>query len=264
MTASETSMLELNERQREIIELVRQRGFVAIEALSQHFNVTTQTIRRDINALCRQQLLRRYHGGAGLPSSVENVAYQARQIMCLEEKRRIAAAVAAQIPDKASLFITLGTTTEEIAKALRNHRGLRVITNNLHVATMMCDYPDCEVTVAGGVVRARDHGITGEGTVAFFQQFRADFALIGISGIDFDGTLLEFDQREVHVLQAVIANARKVWLAADHTKFGRNALARVAHLAEIDALFTDREPPPQLLAALTEAGTELHVAPPLR
>jgi DeoR family glycerol-3-phosphate regulon repressor len=255
-------MQELNERQKEILDLVRSQGFVAIDALSQHFNVTTQTVRRDINELCRQRLLRRYHGGAGLPSSVENVAYTARQVMCLEEKRRIAQLVAAQIPDQASLFITLGTTAEEIAKALRDHKGLRVITNNLHVATLMSGYAGCDVILAGGVVRGRDHGITGESTVAFINQFRADFALIGISGIDDDGTLLDFDYHEVHVLQAVIANARNVWLAADHTKFGRNALVRLGPVSLIDALFTDRQPTARLAAALAEAGAQLHVAPP--
>lgn len=254
-------MQELNERQKEILELVRKQGFVAIEALSQHFNVTTQTVRRDINALCRQRLLRRYHGGAGLPSSVENVAYTARQVLCLEEKRRIARLVASQIPDQASLFITLGTTAEEIAKALHQHKELRVITNNLHVATLMSNYAGCEVILAGGTVRPRDHGITGESTVAFFRQFRVDFAVIGISGIDDDGTLLDFDYHEVHVLQAAIANARQTWLAADHSKFGRDALVRLGPLSLIDALFTDRAPPARLAAALAEAGAQLHIAP---
>src|SRR5690606_18356992 len=225
------AMQELNDRQKEILDLVRKQGFVAIEALSQHFGVTTQTIRRDINALCKQRLLRRYHGGAGLPSSVENVAYTARKVMYLEEKRRIAQLVAAQLPDQASLFITLGTTAEEIARALHKHEGLRVITNNLHVATLMSGYPGCEVILAGG------------GTAAFVRQFRVDYALIGISGIDDDGTLLDFDYHEVHVLQAAIANARQVWLAADHSKFGRQALVRLGPLSMVDALFTDREPP---------------------
>lgn len=254
------SMQELNERQKEILELVRKQGFVAIEALSQRFEVTTQTIRRDINALCKQRLLRRYHGGAGLPSSVENVAYTARKVMHLEEKRRIARLVASQIPDQASLFITLGTTTEEIARALHEHRGLRVITNNLHVATLMSGYQDCEVILAGGTVRGRDHGITGESTVAFFKQFRVDLALIGISGIDADGTLLDFDFHEVHVLQAAIANARQTWLAADHSKFGRDALVRLGPISLIDALFTDAMPPPRLAAALAEAGAQLQLA----
>ncbi len=257
------AMQELNDRQKEILDLVRKQGFVAIEALSQHFGVTTQTIRRDINALCKQRLLRRYHGGAGLPSSVENVAYTARKVMYLEEKRRIAQLVAAQLPDQASLFITLGTTAEEIARALHKHEGLRVITNNLHVATLMSGYPGCEVILAGGVVRGRDHGITGESTAAFFRQFRVDYALIGISGIDDDGTLLDFDYHEVHVLQAAIANARQVWLAADHSKFGRQALVRLGPLSMVDALFTDREPPPRLAAAIAEAGAQLHIAEPV-
>lgn len=254
-------MQELNERQKEILDLVRKQGFVSIETLSQHFSVTTQTVRRDINALCRQRLLRRYHGGAGLPSSVENVAYTARQVMYLEEKRRIAQLVAEQIPDQASLFITIGTTAEEIAKALCDHKGLRVITNNLHVATLMSSYPGCEVILAGGVVRGRDQAITGESTVAFISQFRVDFALFGISGIDDDGTLLDFDYHEVHVLQAVINNARNVWLAADHSKFGRHALVRLGPISMIDALFTDEPPPPRLAAALAEAGAQLHIAP---
>src|SRR5690606_20948111 len=253
-------MQELNARQKEVLELVRKQGFVSIEALAQRFDVTTQTIRRDINALCKQRLLRRYHGGAGLPSSVENLAYTARKVLNLEEKRRIARLLAAQVPDQASLFITLGTTTEEIARALHGHRGLRVITNNMHVAMLMSGYQDCEVILAGGVVRSRDHGITGESTVDFFRQFRVDLALIGISGIDSDGTLLDFDFHEINVLQAAIANARQTWLAADHSKFGRHALVRLGPVSMVDALFTDVEPPPRLAAALAEAGVQLHIA----
>ena len=115
-----------NDRQRQILELVRQRGFVSIDELAGHFSVTPQTVRRDINDLCAKDLLRRYHGGAGLPSSVENLAYQTRQVLQLAEKRRIAELVARHIPDEASLFINIGTTTEEVARALLRHRRLKV------------------------------------------------------------------------------------------------------------------------------------------
>ena len=84
----------LNERQESILGFVRQQGFVSVDALAEHFGVTTQTIRRDVNALCRQGRLRRFHGGAGLPSTVENEAYTQRQVQCFAEKQRIAAAVA--------------------------------------------------------------------------------------------------------------------------------------------------------------------------
>ncbi|GAB4363148.1 MAG: DeoR family transcriptional regulator [Kiloniellaceae bacterium] len=252
---------ELNQRQEQIIALVRERGFVAIEALAEHFDVTPQTIRRDINQLCELGLLRRYHGGAGLPSSVENLAYQTRQVLHQEEKARIARVLAAEIPDNASLFINIGTTTEEVAKALVDHKGLRVITNNLNVANILAGKPDFEVIVTGGVVRSRDRGIVGEASIDIIQQFKVDFGIIGISGIDEDGTLLDFDYREVRAAQAIIKNSRRVFLATDHTKFGRNAMVRLGHVDEIDAIFTDRVPPKAMMDILAACEVELHVAP---
>ncbi len=247
-------------RQRNILQRVREQGFVAIEALAKAFDVTPQTIRRDINALCDQGVLRRYHGGAGLPSTVENVAYSRRRVLNFDGKRRIAELVASHVPDQASLFVTLGTTTEEAARALRERQGLRVITNNLQVATMLSGNASFEVMVAGGVVRARDAGITGEAAIEFFQNFKVDIALVGISGVEMDGTLCDFDFREVRVLRTVMANARKVWLLADYSKYGRNALVRVCSIGEVDALYTDREPPEALMRILNESSTTVHVA----
>jgi DeoR family glycerol-3-phosphate regulon repressor len=248
------------ERQARILHLTRHHGFVAIEDLAQRFSVTTQTIRRDINQLCEQALLRRYHGGAGLPSSVENLAYSARQVLCLEEKRRIAALVARHVPDRASLFINIGTTNEEVARALMVHKGLHVITNNLNVAGTLSGNPDFEVIVAGGVVRTRDRGIVGEAALDLIGQFKVDIGVIGISGIDADGSLLDFDYREVRVAQRIMANSARVFLAADHTKFGRNAMCRSAHVERIDALFTDQNPSQAYRAVLEAAGVTLHVA----
>jgi DeoR family glycerol-3-phosphate regulon repressor len=252
------------QRRERIVELVRRQGFVSTEALAQLFAVTPQTVRRDINALCEGAVLQRHHGGAALASSVENIAYPDRQVLRVEEKRRIARLVAGRIPDHASLFINIGTTTEEIAKALLRHQGLRVITNNLNVAALLCGKPDFQVIVAGGVVRARDRGIIGEAAVDLIRQFRVDYGVIGISGIDLDGTLLDFDYQEVRVAQAIIANSRQVYLAADHTKFGRNALVRLGALEDVDALFTDIAPPPPLQQRVEAAEVALHVAEPLQ
>jgi DeoR family transcriptional regulator, glycerol-3-phosphate regulon repressor len=257
----EAGRLAGNEQRRaQIVDLVRRQGFVSIESLAQRFAVTPQTVRRDINALCDQAVLQRHHGGAALASSVENIAYPDRQAMCIEEKRRIARLVASHIPDHASLFINIGTTTEEIAKNLLRHVGLRVITNNLNVAALLCGKADFQVTVAGGVVRARDRGIVGEATIDLIRQFRVDFGVIGISGIDLDGTLLDFDYQEVRVAQAIIANSRQVFLAADHSKFGRNALVRLGGLEDVDALFTNAAPPPALQQRIDETEVALFVA----
>ncbi|MCG8359862.1 MAG: DeoR/GlpR family transcriptional regulator [Kiloniellales bacterium] len=248
------------QRRQRILELVRRQGFASIEALAQELDVTPQTIRRDINALCDSDQLRRYHGGAGLPSSVENLAYTTRQVLYLEEKQHIAQELACHIPNRASLFINIGTTTEEVAKALLDHDGLRIITNNLNVASILSGNPAFEVIVAGGVVRSRDQGIVGEATIDLIRQFKVDIGIIGISGIDADGSLLDFDYREVRVAQTIITNSRQVFLAADHSKFGRNAMVRLGQMSQIDALFTDRPLSPQMRRMLEEAEVAIHVA----
>ena len=251
---------QLSERQQAIMKLVEQEGFQAIEALAQTFRMTPQTIRRDINELCVHGLLRRYHGGAGLASSVENAAYSARQVLCLEEKRRIATLAARHVPDHASVFINIGTTTEEVARALADRSGMRIITNNLNVAWMLRGRDNVEVIIAGGVVRQRDGGITSEATIDFIRQFKVDFGIIGISGIDADGSLLDFDYHEIRVSQAIVENSRNVFLVADHTKFGRNALVRMGSISLIDDAFTDTAPPREYARMMREQGVRLHVA----
>ncbi|RML62763.1 Glycerol-3-phosphate regulon repressor, partial [Pseudomonas syringae pv. pisi] len=181
--------MNLPPRQQQILELVRDRGYVSIEEMATLFVVTPQTIRRDINQLAEMNLLRRYHGGAAYDSSIENTAYAMRADQMRDEKQRIAEAIAAQIPDNASLFINIGTTTESIARALLNHNNLKIITNNLHVASILSTKDDFEVLIAGGNVR-RDGGVVGQGSIDFITQFKVDFALVGISGIDEDGSLL--------------------------------------------------------------------------
>lgn len=250
-------------RHERILERVNQQGFVTIEELVQAFGVTPQTVRRDLNILHEQNLVRRHHGGAGaLASSTTNTAYLQRQVLQAGEKQRIAAAVAASIPDQASLFINIGTTNEAIARALLARRGLKVITNNLHVANTLAPREDFEVIIAGGQVRPSDGGIIGEATLDLVNQFKVDFALIGISGIDEDGTLLDFDYHEVRVSQAMCANARRVCLAADHSKFGRKAMIRLGNLADIHALYTDREPPRPLVELLARERRQLVIAHP--
>ena len=249
------SALTPNPRQAGVLDTVRELGSVTIEALADRFGVTLQTVRRDVKLLADAGLLARFHGGVRLPSSTtENIAYRQRQALNDDAKRRIARAVARAVPDGCSLILNIGTTVEAVARELLTHRGLRVITNNLNVAALLSDNPDCEVIVAGGLVRSRDRGIIGETTVEFIGQFRVDIGLIGISGIEADGSLRDFDLREVKVAQAIIRASRQVWLAADHSKFNRPAMVEVGRLDQIDTLFTDSAPPAPFPALLAEAG----------
>lgn len=250
-----------NPRQVQLLDEVRARGSVTVEALADQFGVTLQTVRRDVTRLAEAGLLARFHGGVRAPTSTtENIAYRRRQALYGAAKRQIARAVAGAIPDGCSLIINIGTTTEAIARELLRRKGLRVITNNLNVAAILSDNPDCEVIVAGGSVRQRDRGIVGEATVEFIGQFRVDIGLIGISGIESDGTLRDYDLREVKVAQAIIRQSRQVWLAADHSKFNRPAMVEVARVGQLDRLFTDAPPPAVFDALLAEAGVQCVVA----
>ncbi len=252
-----------NPRQIKLLDVVRAHGSASVEQLADKLDVTLQTVRRDVQRLSEAGLLTRFHGGVRVPTStIENIAHRQRESLNAEGKARIAAAVARRIPNDCSLILNIGTTTEAVAKALLNHKRLRVITNNLNVAAILCGNTDCEVIVAGGVVRARDRGIVGEAAVDFMRQFRVDIAVIGISGIEPDGSLRDFDYREVKVAQTIIEHAREVWLAADSSKFNRPAMVELARLSQIDRLFTDMPPPEPFPALLEEADVSCEVALP--
>ena len=238
-------------------------GSVTVEELADKLGVTLQTVRRDIQRLAENGLLARFHGGVRVPgSTIENIAHRQRESLHAEGKSRIARAVAAAVPNDCSLMLNIGTTTEAIARALLQHSGLRVITNNLNVASILSTNVRSEVIVVGGVVRGRDHGIVGEAAVDFIRQFKVDIALIGISGIEADGSLRDYDYREVKVSQTIIAHAREVWLAADASKFNRPAMVEVGRLSQIDRLFTDAAPPEPFPALLVEAQVHYEVAAP--
>src|SRR6185503_2255445 len=189
-------------RHARIEKLIRERGFVTIGALSEQLGVTGQTIPRDLGELSDAGRITRFHGGAGLPSSIQNIEYSDRKILNIKEKQKIAQLVAQHIPANSSLFINIGTTTEAVARALLRHEGLRFITNNLNVASLLQSSTDFRVILTGGTVRNRDGGIVGQAACDMIAQFRVDFGVIGISGIDADGTLLDYDHDEVRAAQA--------------------------------------------------------------
>src|SRR6478609_4941906 len=215
-----------------------------VEDLARRFEVSAQTIRKDLNDLCDQRSLTRIHGGAIIASGVENLAYEARRFVAAEEKRAIGIAAASRIPNGCSLFINIGTTTEEVASALTSHEDLLVITNNLNVAMLLYRHPRIEVIVAGGTVR------------------RGDGAVIGASAIDEEGALLDFDYREVQAAQAIIANARSVMLVADSTKLRRSAPVRIAHISQIQTFVTDAALPAGLANICHTRGIEVIEAMP--
>src|SRR6202042_3004471 len=242
----------LTHRQSEILNIARAFGRVMVEDLARRFEVSAQTIRKDLNDLCDHRSLTRIHGGAIIASGVENLAYEARRF----------AAAAALIPNGCSLFINIGTTTEEVASALTSHEDLLVITNNLNVAMLLYRHPRIELIVAGGALRRADGAVIGSTAISLIGQFKVDYAIIGASAIDEEGALLDFDYREVQAAQAIIANARSVMLVADSTKLRRSAPVRIAHISQIQTFGPDAALPSALANICHSRGIEVIEAMP--
>ena len=247
-------------RQPEILDIARREGKVTVDGLAAHFNVTLQTIRRDLSELAEAGKLERVHGGAIQPSGTSNIEYEERRTLNEVAKASIARACVEHIPDGSSLFLNIGTSTEAVARQLLNHAGLLVVTNNMNVANILIANPDCEIILTGGALRRADGGLVGTVTIESIRQFKFDIAVIGCSAMDEDGDLLDFDIQEVNVSQTILEKSRKSFLVADHSKFMRNAPGRIASLSEIDAMFTDLPLPADLLQRCKDWGTEVHIA----
>ena len=251
--------MNTTDRNSNILAAARRNGKVNATVLADTFGVTVQTIRRDLTNLCGDGLLERVHGGAILPSGVRNIGYDDRRALGRDAKLRIGARTAALIPDNASIFLNIGTTTEAVAHALSAHRDLMVVTNNLNVANILAHNPTCEVVVAGGTLRRTDGGLVGDLAALAIAHFKVDIAVIGASAIDPSGDLLDFDPQEVHVSRQILDAARASILVADKSKFTRKAPVRIGSVAEVGNFVTDGVPSERFLNACADWQTRLHL-----
>jgi len=229
-----------NKRQAAILKMLSEDGFVATDDMVSKFDVTPQTIRRDLNELNKFGLITRFHGGAGQAKNMGNRPYKDRLHTRVEAKQTIAQLVSGLIPDGASLFLSSGTTIEAIARELSSHKSLKVVTNNVNIARIMSQNESFEVMIAGGQVRNVDGGIIGLSSLEFLEQFHMDFGIVGTNSVDEAGALWDFDQLEVRISRATIKNSHKVILVADSEKFGRRAMNRMGHISECNFLVTDK------------------------
>ncbi len=251
---------ELNLRQKELWKIAKSEGLVQVDRMAERFNVSAQTIRRDLNQLTRARLLQRIHGGAITYDSVVNLGYGARKMLATQGKERIAEKAATLIPNDCSLFINIGTTTEQVAAELtRKHEGLLVVTNNLNVLNILVQSDQIEAFIAGGQIRRQDGGIVGDATADFVSQFRVDFAVIGASSIEKEGIVTDFDWREVRVAQTMIQHARNVILVADANKFKRKAPIFLCELSQINHFITDSEVPKKFMQIAKKHDVNVHV-----
>jgi DeoR family glycerol-3-phosphate regulon repressor len=247
-------------RQASILEHLQKHGRALVDDLSEIFQTTPQTIRKDLNALAEVNQIARFHGGATTVVGTEYTGFSVRQAIAREEMESIGRTVADLIPNNSSLSINAGTTTAAVARHLVHHVGLKIIADSVPLADEIRKFVGVEVMVPAGVVRRSDGAILGEAAVDFIRQFRVDTAVIGAAAIAPDGTLLDFDFREASVARAIIANARTVLLAADSMKFGRAAPVCIGQIGQVDTLVTDRACSDALRGLCAQNGVRLVIA----
>jgi DeoR family fructose operon transcriptional repressor len=249
-------------------ELIEQRlvtvGRVSVVDLARTFDVTTETIRRDLDHLEQSGLLRRVHGGAVALErrSTTEPSLSQRALRHAAGKTAIArrALDALEPGAPTSVFIDAGTTTAAVATALAQHpptHPVEIVTHAIALAPHLAEIPQVSLTVVGGRVRGLTAAAVGADTVRAISTFRPDVAFVGTNGISAGFGLSTPDPDEAAVKTAIVRAARRVVVVADHAKFDDELLVSFAGLADIDVLVTDAAPGPVLASALADADVEV-------
>ncbi|SDR47046.1 DNA-binding transcriptional regulator of sugar metabolism, DeoR/GlpR family [Pseudovibrio sp. Tun.PSC04-5.I4] len=256
---SDTEEFSTNPRQEMLVNLVNENQYASVEQLAAELSVSTQTIRRDIRKLSELKLLARYHGGVARRSSVVNVDYEVRQTTGREEKESIAQTVVDQIEDNSTVFLSIGSTIDIIAKQLLKRKGLRVITNSLNVAHLLYTNSDFELLIPGGRVRSRSSGVIGHTALDYVRQFRVDYLVMSLGAIAPDGMMLDYDFNEVSIVKAVMERAHATFVAMEAKKFSTKAAVEIGHISNIDVLFTDEDPPSELMKIIQSHNVTIKI-----
>ncbi len=251
------------ERQQSMVQLIGRRGRLSVAQLSEEFEVTTETVRRDLSALDRMGLVRRVHGGAVPAGSLTVIesGINERDQANTPAKEAIAAAVVALLPPADSVVvIDAGSTTARLAAALPRDHRLKVITHAVPVAARLAGLPHIELHLLPGKVRPTTHAAVGADTVAALDDVRVDVAFVATNGISIGYGLTTPDRDEAAVKRAIIACARRTIVLADSTKIGVETAVRFAALSDLDTLVTDGDIDRTDRRELEKAGLEVVVA----
>jgi len=226
------------QRREEILGRLHRHGYVSVRQLAQDYGVDSSTIRRDLDTMAELGMVERSHGGATLPAEPAEIPYDVKVETNVAQKRAIARAVAEMVPHERSLLLDSGSTTLEVARALRAHRGMTVITNDLRVAAEVANQGDVRLIVLGGEALPAVYTLASERAVGLIREFHVDFAVMGADAVGPKG-ITNINSNEVSMKRAMLDAADQVIVVADSSKFGRPALVRVASLDKVDLIVTD-------------------------
>ena len=245
------------ERKTDILNLLKQNGYVKVSELSRRFNVTDETIRRDLEKLERDGFAIKSHGGAVINETTGiEFPFNTRMKQNIEGKQLIAEIIAGMIMDGSQITLDASSTSVFVAKALKKKQKLTAITNSMEIAVELADKPDIELISIGGQLESRYLAFTGPKAVRFIGEYNPDIAVISCKGFDIERGAMDSSDSIAATKQAMIASANFVILAADQRKFGKRALCRLCGLNDLDCIVTDEDPGEGWKDYLMESGVE--------
>jgi len=246
------------ERREQLLRFVEARERVTIPQICQEFLISPATARRDLELLEGEGKIRRFHGGAlAVKNAPPEPAFIERSGEQAEEKRRIGRAAAALVSDGETLFLGSGTTVLEVARNLRQHRNLTIITNSLLVMNMLADIPDITIVGLGGILRATEQSFIGHLTELALSELRVSKVIIGIRAVDLDTGITNDYLPETQTDRKILSISRDVIVVADHTKCGRISSVFLAPLSQVNTFVTDTQAPVEFTSTLSNMGIQV-------
>jgi DeoR/GlpR family transcriptional regulator of sugar metabolism len=254
--------MHVQDRRQHVLEQLDARGEVNVAKLSRVTGVSEMTIRRDLEALERDGLCRRVHGGAiSTVSRGYEPPFALRAGRESTVKARIGRLAATLVSDGETAIVDVGTTTLELARALAgDSSNMTILTPSLHVARELAGKSDLRLIVTGGIVRSGELSLVGDLAERAFAELHCDTAFLGAGGVDASAGVTEFNLDDTRVKRAALESSRRCVVLADASKLGMVALASVCPLERVDVLVTDSGASDEALAPIRDTGVEVLVA----
>lgn len=247
------------ERIKHMLEYLTHSEIISIKDIAEKLNVSYSTIRRDIEELESQDVLRRVHGGAVACKSAASFEppFSARKDMFFEEKRRIAQAAHSLISPNETLLLGGGTTIHEFSKTLHDISPLYIATNDLMSAVELSNFNNVSLMVLGGSLRKNHLSLNGYFTENMISQIHADKTFIGVDAVDFETGFMNYSLEEIPTNKLMIKGSREVVVLCDHSKFQKIAFVNMCKFEDVDLLITDNQIDSDSLKRLKETGVKV-------
>jgi DeoR/GlpR family transcriptional regulator of sugar metabolism len=256
-----TLTLNANKRHDQILQLLDTEGRLMVSDLAVRLDVSEMTIRRDFEVLEQSGMLSRVHGGA-VPADSRSYEppFAIRLGRNLAAKQRIGQAAAGLLRDGETVILDAGTTTLEVARALRGRKNLRIMALSLHIADLLVDEVGITTMLSGGVARPGERSFIGTLAEQTFRELSFDTVFLTVGGIDPGIGLTEYNLDDAGIKRAACASARRRIAVADSSKIGKNAFVKICAIDDLDILITDSAAPDDVLNQFRKAGVEVIVA----